>query len=150
MRGSRCEGVQVQRAGTITYALATREVIVSCGAVDSPRLLLLSGIGPGDELREAGVEVVQDVPGVGRNLHDHPLTCLVYQAKREIPPGSANLSETSLLWRSEESLPGPDMQMQFTHAGHRDGAGEPRHDPAPGRRPRLAANHRPAIPDRGP
>jgi choline dehydrogenase-like flavoprotein len=88
VRPSRCEGVRVQRAGTISDVLATREVIVSCGAVDSPRLLLLSGIGPGAELREAGVEVVQDVPGVGRNLHNHFLTCVVYEAKRrEVRPG---------------------------------------------------------------
>jgi choline dehydrogenase len=115
LRGSRCEAVQLQRAGMIMDVVATREVVVSCGAVDSPRLLLLSGLGPADELRDAGVGVVHDVPGVGRNLHDHPLTCVVYEAKQEIPPGSANLSEAALLWRSDESLPGPDMQMQFVH-----------------------------------
>jgi choline dehydrogenase len=115
LRGSRCEGVWVQQTNAVADVLAAREVIVSCGAVDSPRLLLLSGIGPADELRDVGVEVVHDVPGVGRNLHDHPLTSVVYEAKRVIPPGSANLSEAALLWRSDESLSGPDMQMQFVH-----------------------------------
>ncbi|GAA1193763.1 GMC family oxidoreductase [Pseudonocardia alaniniphila] len=115
VRGGRCKGVRVGRAGAIIDVLATREVVVSCGAIDSPRLLLLSGIGPADELGDAGVRVVQDLPGVGRNLHDHPLTSVVYEASREIPPGASNLSEASLLWRSDDALPGPDLQMQFVH-----------------------------------
>jgi choline dehydrogenase len=115
VRGGRCKGVRVGRASAIIDVLAMREVIVSCGAIDSPRLLLLSGIGPADELCDIGVGVVQDLPGVGRNLHDHPLTSVVYEAKREIPPGATNLSEASLLWRSDDGLPGPDLQMQFVH-----------------------------------
>ena len=115
LRGARCEGVLVRHGGEITEMRAAREVIVSCGAVDSPRLLLLSGIGPAAELHDVGVDVVQDLPGVGRNLHDHPLTSVIYEGRKQIPPGTTNLAESSLLWRSDESLAGPDMQIMFIH-----------------------------------
>ncbi|MGW0964506.1 GMC family oxidoreductase [Streptomyces gelaticus] len=113
--GERCTGVEYQRQDETAAVYATGEVIVSCGAVDSPRLLLLSGIGPADELRRIGIEVRHDLPGVGRNLQDHPACGLVYEASRPIPAGHANLAETSLLWRSDTSLPGPDMQLMFIH-----------------------------------
>ncbi|MEZ5590551.1 MAG: GMC family oxidoreductase N-terminal domain-containing protein [Gammaproteobacteria bacterium] len=67
----RCSGVSVQRAGAATTVLATREVILSAGAIGSPQLLQLSGIGPADHLKAHGIEVVQDSPGVGSNLQDH-------------------------------------------------------------------------------
>ncbi|MFF4695354.1 GMC family oxidoreductase [Streptomyces chattanoogensis] len=113
--GNRCTGVEFQRAGETRTVRAAAEVIVSSGAVDSPRLLLLSGIGPADELRRAGVEVHHDLPGVGRNLHDHPLCPVVHEAGRPIPPGLTNHAEASLSWRSDASLPGPDMQLMFIH-----------------------------------
>jgi len=113
--GNRCTGVEFERDGVLLTAGAEREVIVSAGAVDSPRLLLLSGVGPADELEEVGVAVVHDLPGVGRNLHDHPLCGVVYEAAQEIPPGATNHAETSLQWRSDDSLPGPDMQIMFIH-----------------------------------
>lgn len=113
--GDLCIGVELQRGGELVTVRATAEVIVSSGAVDSPRLLLLSGIGPADELRQAGVTVRRDLPGVGRNLHDHPLCGLVYEASRPVPEGRTNLAETSLLWRSDVSPQGPDMQLMFAH-----------------------------------
>ncbi|GHC41872.1 GMC family oxidoreductase [Streptomyces flavofungini] len=113
--GDRCTGVEFTRDGRTVRAYARAEVIVSAGAVDSPRLLLLSGIGPADELREAGVDVRHDLPGVGRALQDHPLCGLVYAAEKPIPAGRANLSEASLSWRSDAGLPGPDMQVMFIH-----------------------------------
>jgi choline dehydrogenase len=116
LRGARCDGVLVRHGAEITEMRAACEVIVSCGTVDSPRLLLLSGIGPGTELHDAGVDVVHDLPGVGRNLHDHPLTSVIYEGKKQFPPGKTDLAESSLLWRSDESLAGPDMQIMFLHA----------------------------------
>ncbi|MFE2230415.1 GMC family oxidoreductase [Streptomyces kronopolitis] len=113
--GDRCTGVEFRRGTETVTAHARAEVIVSAGAVDTPRLLLLSGIGPADELRRTGVEVHHDLPGVGRNLHDHPLCPLVHEASRPIPAGRTNLSESSLLWRSDTSLSGPDMQLMFIH-----------------------------------
>jgi choline dehydrogenase len=113
--GPTCVGVEFDRDGEVSVARASREVVVSAGAVDSPRLLLLSGVGPADELARVGVDVVHDLPGVGRNLHDHPLCGVVYEAAQEIPPGATNHAETSLQWRSIETLPGPDMQIMFIH-----------------------------------
>ena len=113
--GDRCTGVDYERGGELRTAHADVEVVLSAGAVDSPRLLLLSGIGPAAELEAAGVAVVHDLPGVGRNLHDHPLCGVVCEAAQPIPPGRTNHAETSLLWRSDTSLPGPDMQLMFIH-----------------------------------
>ncbi|MEC7257471.1 MAG: GMC family oxidoreductase N-terminal domain-containing protein, partial [Pseudomonadota bacterium] len=67
----RCTGVLVNKAGRSLRAEARREVILSAGAVNSPALLQLSGVGPGALLREHGIEVVHDLPGVGENLQDH-------------------------------------------------------------------------------
>jgi choline dehydrogenase len=113
--GKKCIGVQFEHEGASVTARAEREVIVSAGAVDSPRLLLISGVGPAQELESVGVTVVHDLAGVGQNLHDHPLCGVVYEASQEIPPGVTNHAETSLQWRSDDSLPGPDMQIMFIH-----------------------------------
>lgn len=113
--GTHCFGVDFIHRGRSVAAYARAEVILCAGAVDSPRLLLLSGIGPGDELTAVGVDVVHDLPGVGRNLHDHPLCGVIYEATQPIPAGRTNHAETSLLWRSEHSLSGPDMQLMFIH-----------------------------------
>ena len=113
--GTRCIGVEFERDDELTAAYADAEVVVSAGAVDSPRLLLLSGIGPARELEAAGVAAAHHLPGVGRNLHDHPLCGIVYEAAQPIPEGRTNLAETSMLWRSDQSLAGPDMQLMFIH-----------------------------------
>jgi choline dehydrogenase len=68
----RATGVEYRQHGQLKTAHATREIIVSGGAYNSPQLLMLSGIGPADELRAAGVAPIHDLPGVGRNLSDHP------------------------------------------------------------------------------
>ncbi|MBJ7466220.1 MAG: GMC family oxidoreductase N-terminal domain-containing protein [Mycolicibacterium sp.] len=115
LEGNRCVGVDFVYEGHLVTAYADAEVVLTAGAVDSPRLLLLSGIGPSAELETAGVTVKHDLPGVGRNLHDHPLCGVVYEASRPIPAGRNNHAETSLSWRSDESLAGPDMQLMFIH-----------------------------------
>ncbi|MGE0502703.1 MAG: GMC family oxidoreductase [Rhizobiaceae bacterium] len=69
--GRRATGVRFRRGGKDEIVRARREVIVSAGAFGSPQLLMLSGIGPGDELRRFGIEVSHDLPGVGQNLQDH-------------------------------------------------------------------------------
>lgn len=70
-RTKRAYGVEFIRDGAKRVALARREVILSAGTVASPQLLMLSGIGPAAHLREVGIPVVQDLPGVGQNLQDH-------------------------------------------------------------------------------
>ena len=68
----RATSVEYRQRGQIKTAQATREIIVSGGAYNSPHLLMLSGIGPADELRSVGIDPIHDLPGVGRNLSDHP------------------------------------------------------------------------------
>ncbi|MGJ8544165.1 MAG: GMC family oxidoreductase [Sulfitobacter sp.] len=75
----RCNGVQIQRGGTSTRAYARREVLLSAGAINSPQLLQLSGIGPAQLLREHGIAVVKDSPHVGENLQDHLQIRAVYK-----------------------------------------------------------------------
>ena len=69
--GSKAVGVEIVQGGRTETIRAEREVIISAGAIKSPQLLMLSGIGPGDHLREAGVTPHHDLPGVGANLQDH-------------------------------------------------------------------------------
>ncbi|HEX4462408.1 MAG TPA: GMC family oxidoreductase [Polyangia bacterium] len=68
----RAVGVEYDRDGLVTEAYAAREVVVCAGALETPKLLMLSGIGPADELRTHGIDVVVESPHVGRNLMDHP------------------------------------------------------------------------------
>jgi choline dehydrogenase len=93
-------------------ARAASEVVLSAGTVGSPRVLLLSGIGPADELRALGLAVVADVPGVGRNLHDHLLSPAIFAAEAPIAPPAPGASpiQTHLWWRSRPGLPVPDTQ----------------------------------------
>jgi len=71
LEGRRATGVRFRKDGQPACAMAGREVILSAGAIGSPQLMMLSGIGPGDHLREHGMEVIHDAPGVGSNLQDH-------------------------------------------------------------------------------
>jgi len=68
----RAIGIEMQRAGAITTLTALREIILCGGAINSPQLLMLSGIGPEQHLRKHGIEIVHSLPGVGANLQDHP------------------------------------------------------------------------------
>jgi choline dehydrogenase len=84
LEGDRAVGVRLRRGrGAEEVVRAEREVILSAGAICSPQLLLLSGIGPADELRAAGVEVRHDLPGVGRNLQDHPFLTAIWEVSGE-------------------------------------------------------------------
>jgi choline dehydrogenase-like flavoprotein len=109
--GTRCAGVEWVRGGQIETGFAS-EVILACGTIESPPLLLRSGIGPADHLREIGIDVAVDLPGVGRNLHDHLLSPVIFSAEREIgPPTPGLFAAQSHLWsRSRPELPGPDIQ----------------------------------------
>ncbi|RTR02924.1 GMC family oxidoreductase [Halomonas nitroreducens] len=77
----RCCGVKVQRAGEVAMARAAREVILSAGAIGSPQLLQLSGVGPAELLAEHDIPVVAALPGVGENLQDHLQIRSIYQVK---------------------------------------------------------------------
>jgi len=83
VRGGRCVGVTLLVNGRKVEVAATREVILSAGAIMSPQVLMLSGIGPADELRKHGINVVLDQPDVGRGLSDHTCLALYWAAKDE-------------------------------------------------------------------
>ena len=72
LEGRRAVGVEYRQGGQLRRIHADREVLVSAGALHSPQILMLSGIGPGADLQAHGIAVAHDLPGVGRNLHDHP------------------------------------------------------------------------------
>jgi choline dehydrogenase len=113
--GGRCTGVRFARDGEVAELRAGAEVIVCAGAVDSPALLLRSGIGPADELRPLGIDVVADVPGVGRNLHDHLLMGVIWEAAQPVPPPVNNLAEASMFLRSDPALRVPDLHFMCIH-----------------------------------
>ena len=132
VEGGRASGVEYRRGGTVHTVRAAHEVILAGGAINSPQLLLLSGIGPGEHLREVGVDVVHDLPGVGLGLQDHPLVPVIWHVRggkslfrAESPSGYAqwfgarrgpltsNLAEAGLFTRSREDLAEPDLQFHF-------------------------------------
>jgi len=128
--GTAAVGVEVLGAEGSKAIRALREVVLCAGAYQSPQLLLLSGIGPGDELRACGIDALVELP-VGQNLHDHPVTTLMWFAEGEslaaaMTPGNLELFEregrgplTSTLVeagafvRTRDGLPAPDIQLHF-------------------------------------
>jgi choline dehydrogenase-like flavoprotein len=89
IESGRATGVEYEQPAGVTVAHARREVIVSGGAIGSPQILMLSGIGPAEHLREHGVEVKLDLPGVGKNLHDHLFFPITYRAPTSLHRGAA-------------------------------------------------------------
>jgi choline dehydrogenase len=128
--GGRCVGVEWERGGRCERATASSEVVLSAGVVGSPKLLLLSGIGPAQELAELGIEVVADLSGVGANLHDHVYVPLVYATERPIEPHAGGIPsmQTYITWRTDPRLVAPDIQTAvFAEPVYRDGMrGPPR------------------------
>ena len=82
--GKRAIGVQVESGGE-TFDAQAEQIILSAGAIASPQLLMLSGVGPAEDLRRLGIPVVQDLPGVGRNLRDHPKVYVSWRAAVDDP-----------------------------------------------------------------
>lgn len=118
-----CEGADMVRAD------AGAEVILCGGAIGSPKALLLSGIGPGAHLASIGIDIVVDLPGVGKNLHDHLLLSNIYESKQELPTGTNNLLEAQLFTRSTGwTGEAPDLQPLFMHIPYpADGYPVPEH-----------------------
>jgi len=82
MEGKKAVGVEYEQSGQIKSVNADREVLLSGGVFNSPQLLMLSGIGPADHLKDVGIEPIIDLPGVGQNLQDH-LAVLVHYARKD-------------------------------------------------------------------
>ncbi len=110
-----CTGVDVVDGAfgrTITLN-AAREVVVSAGAIDSPKLLMLSGIGPAEHLKEVGVEVLVDAPGVGEHLQDHPEGVIQWEAKKPMVETSTQWWEIGIFAPTQEGLDRPDLMMHY-------------------------------------
>ncbi len=80
------------------------------GAINTPKLLMQSGIGPEDELKKHGIAVIQHLPGVGQNFQDHVLLggCMWEYVRPEL--GRNNSAEFTFFWKSDPALPTPDLQ----------------------------------------
>ena len=135
--GRRANGVTYAMAGKAFHQPAAREVILSGGAINSPQTLMLSGIGPADELRRFGIDVVHDATGVGGNLQDHLDICTLQHSTQKITydrinepkmafdyflrghrgAGSSNLAEAGGFWRSPMATDERcDVQFHFVPA----------------------------------
>ncbi len=113
VEGGRARGVRLGAPGSADAEdVFADEVILSAGAIGSPVILLRSGIGPAAELEALGIPVVQDAPGVGKNLHDHLLSPVIFTTSREVGPPTPGVSvtQTHLFWRSRPELDEPDTQ----------------------------------------
>ncbi len=143
VENGRATGVQLQHKKTQVDVMATREVIVACGAFGSPHLLLLSGIGAADKLTPHGIDQVHELPGVGENLHDHIDWIAAYKGKRNMAKEtlgfsiggslnmvkefinykkhgtgilSSNLAESGAFLYIDKAEPSPDIQLHFVIA----------------------------------
>lgn len=120
--GKRAIGVRFQQDGRAYEAMAAREVILAAGALQSPQLLMLSGIGPAEDLRRVGVDVAHDLPGVGENLQDHLQIRLIYKVAKPITTnddlatvfGQARIGLQWLLTRSGPLAVGINQGALFT------------------------------------
>ena len=113
VRGGHCVGVEYSVGGEMLSAGCRGEVVLAAGTVGSPLVLMRSGIGPESHLREMGVDVILDLPGVGQNLQDHPAASVVYRSAQSVPPAANNHGEMLGLLRSHRALDGPDLQVLF-------------------------------------
>jgi choline dehydrogenase-like flavoprotein len=145
VENGRATGIELQDGSGKSILRARREVLLTAGAIGSPKLMLLSGMGPADELRAHGISVVQDMPQVGRNLHDHFGIDIVYElngpygldkyaklhwmawagleyALFRKGPVASNIVEGGAFWYADPTEKTPDLQFHFlTGAGVEEG-----------------------------
>ncbi len=144
LASERAVGVRLRRGRRgVESVQATREVILSAGAIGSPQLLLLSGVGCGEELRAAGVEPRHELPGVGRNLQDHPFVTVIWEvsdtntlygadrplalaewALRRTGKLSSTVAEVVAFTRTRGGLPAADVQFHMGAAYYEDHGAE--------------------------
>jgi len=113
--GKRCIGVEYSQNDVKKVAYAGLEVVVCAGAIESPKLLLLSGIGAPAQLQQFAIPVISEVPGVGENFHNHVLAGVINEAVKPVPAPHQNLSESALFCASGPGWVGPDLQFAFVH-----------------------------------
>ncbi len=104
-------GVEVESGGEV-FTVESNKVVLSAGALKSPHILMLSGIGPKDQLEEFGIPVIQDTPGVGANLRNHPISPISYKIKEgiKLAPDAAG-ARVALRYTAKGSKESNDMMM---------------------------------------
>ncbi|MFD1655830.1 GMC family oxidoreductase [Pseudonocardia alaniniphila] len=110
--GERCTGLKYKVGSEVVSVTCDRDVVLAAGAIGSPQLLMRSGVGPQSHLREVGVPIVADLPGVGANLHDHPLTGVVYRSRQPVVGSVGNGGgEAKGTIRTTADAAWPDVQL---------------------------------------
>jgi choline dehydrogenase len=109
--GRRCTGVEFVVGGQRCTAHASREVVLAAGAIGSPHLLMVSGVGPAAQLRSVGIDVVLDLPGVGENLQDHPLAHVTFATDEPIDAGG--LPDIAHVVMRSDASSDPNLQFMF-------------------------------------
>lgn len=110
LEGGKCVGIEYLHAGKPRVVRADREVVLAAGAIDTPRILMLSGIGRRDDLRAVGIKPLINLAGVGQNLQDHVLGGGPnYESPTALPESNYNSSEVYMWAKSDNRLPAPDM-----------------------------------------
>ncbi|MCA0433551.1 MAG: GMC family oxidoreductase N-terminal domain-containing protein [Proteobacteria bacterium] len=147
LEGSRAVGIEVADKGQLRRITAAQEVVIASGAIGSPKLMMLSGIGPADHLRAVGVPTLHELPGVGQNFHDHFSTDVTwvlngphsydkYKHKHwqlvaglqyllfKSGPVASNIVEAGAFWWGDRKEKTPDLQFHFlAGAGVEEGVG---------------------------
>ncbi len=109
--GRRATGVEVECGGE-RFVVEGEEIVLSSGAIGSPHILLLSGVGPADNLREVGVPPVHELPGVGQNLRDHPIVYMAFKTRDSYPlDGLAPRMQVALRYTAADSHLRNDLQV---------------------------------------
>jgi choline dehydrogenase len=115
--GTRVVGVEYVQDGQVKQSRSTQEVILSAGALQSPKLLMLSGIGNAEHLQSLNIPVVADLPGVGQNLQDHVQLPIVFRTKDDRPKPDLLTGNTLFVNTRKDQLDrAPDLQLNFTPA----------------------------------
>lgn len=107
--GQQVTGVEFTHYGSVRRVGAASEVVLSLGAINTPKVLMQSGIGDETQLRRHGIPIVQHLPGVGRNLQDHVGFDCVWEYRQPLPPRN-NGVEATYFWTSDPGLDAPDLQ----------------------------------------
>jgi choline dehydrogenase len=111
-----CVGVEFTKDNQTHTFYANKEVLLCAGAIQSPKILMLSGIGDEQELNKFDIPVKNNLPGVGKNFHDHPLLIgPIILMDKDGPDPKGNMTEAALFWGSEENMPVPDMEICLVH-----------------------------------
>ena len=108
-QGKRATGVEISYNGSTYRIRAGLEIVLSLGAIHTPKVLMQSGIGDQVELQRLGIPLVQHLPGVGQNFQDHPAIGCIWEYQKPLAPRN-NAGEATFFWKSDSALASPDLQ----------------------------------------